>query len=65
MNHPIISSGQEDIRIQIWSNHFPTLRQMPEGWTLEIKPDRMPLFIKVCEVLVAALVALVVIRQLV
>lgn len=62
---PVIGSSAEDMHIQIGSNHYPTLRQMPEGWVLEIKPDRMPLFVKMCEVVVAVLVGLVVIRQLV
>lgn len=61
---PVIGTC-EDMRIQIGSNHYPTLRQLPEGWVLDIKPDRMPLFITVCEVVVAVLVVLVVLRQLV
>lgn len=62
---PVISSAAEEIRIQIGSNHYPTLRQLPDGWVLEVKPDRMPLLVTCIEVVCALLVALVVIRQLI
>ena len=63
--NPIIGSGAEEMRIQIGSNHYPTLRQLPDGWVLDIKPDRMPLAVAVLEMAVAVLLAALLISQVV
>ena len=64
MTCPIISTGVEDMHIRIGSNHYPTLRQMPDGWVLDIKPDRMPLAVKALEALCVVLVGLLMLSQL-
>jgi len=63
--HPVIGGGAEDMHIQIGSNHYPTLRQLPEGWVLDIKPDRMPLIVSLLEFACALIVGLLVVSQLV
>lgn len=60
---PIISTGKQDMHIQIGSNHFPTLRQMPDGWELDIKPDRMPKAVTVLEYTGAALLIALILWQ--